>query len=401
MHFQNLSLLHSPLPSSQQLKKSPYIHFGGFSVNELKAMNIGGFKSTFTLHAPSQTQYNMDINAAHPALQTAKRVVEGDLHANTRKLLELLFLSDLVTGVTPQQIKKLFTIATEAEWDKSVFLTGVEPWNARVEDYKTTLTGLSWKDPNRQLVLIGDVISDRGADDRLTISLIEKLFESAQGNLVILAGNHDLNPVMDDSHKIMPHQAKSELPGNMADEVAMKTMVQQYLSKTVLFHYLPEHKAFMSHAPLRADDMDSLIRVMNQRNLLPPNIKSSYNIQESDIQPFVESVNQFYQDTLKEYYTQPKAFKTQEAMELFRSLVWVRSNLHSKEEFPFRHIPKLKLIHGHDSDSKKASPYSREVKAALDPEASFSHSVVNLDNKYGKSPDNNSYERPLFITPAS
>lgn len=388
-----------PLPMPPHLR-NPSPRFSGLTLPEVKALNPGGFTNNFKLHLPSTSILQAGVSTLFPLLQKAKLIAEGDLHANTRKLLELLFLSNFIDGLPTPQAKKLFALASESEFLPLSNEADLAQFNRVYQEFKTALIGLKPTNDNRQILLIGDVISDRGADDRLTLALIQAINQQQPGKILTLAGNHDLNVVADPDRQIIPKQAKSGFPGMIENSGMMQAMYRAYLSQSQLLYYQPALKSLFSHSPITDDDIDLLFNTLKQRNLLPPTLQSQTQVTADTLGTFVDIVNRFFQDTLKVHFVNPEDPQTKTAMDVFMKFVWVRSDLSDKTDFPFRHIQGLKLIHGHDTDSRDKSPYSRDVKAkTLPSDASLSHSLVNLDNTYGKYSNSNQNERPLFIVP--
>lgn len=370
------------------------VHFSAHAPAELTALNPAGFKNTFTLHFPENSRFNVSFQDAVPALQEARLLVEGDLHANTRKLLELLFAANLVESETPDQTRALFSLTTRIEelsplQDKAEF-------NRLLKHFQQSLRGLKWTDDNRALILAGDTISDRGADDRFTMALVRQLNQDKADRIRVIAGNHELNAI---DQRILPKQAKSGFPGMLNDEAAMREDYKQYLLNASLFEYLPEIKALLTHAPINALAVDDFIDLMSERNALPPRLRKQRQITEETMAQFVDCANAFYREVIRACFDNPDDKKAQEAFQGISRLVWQRSDLRDRRAFPFRHISRLKLIHGHDSESKNKSPYSREVKAHSPELASYSHSVANLDNYYLKNASMSREERPLFLIP--
>jgi hypothetical protein len=149
-------------------------------------LNLFNIPYSFELHTVSGHQAALDGQAAATALKNAKLVAVGDLHASYYKLIETLLAANLI-AMPPETAKALLALVQD---EKGITGTVAER-QALYAQVKALIPQMQWVGGNRQLLLIGDVLADRGPFDNITLDIIEYLTKDHPERLIRLASNHD------------------------------------------------------------------------------------------------------------------------------------------------------------------------------------------------------------------
>lgn len=253
-------------------------------------------------------------------------------------------------------------------------------------------------DPDKSLRFVGDVIVDRGLNDELTIKLLQKLQEGLnEGNLSILAGNHDLEllyyldpelfhdfALMQDrsfSLSMLLHQDYDEIDesynkqdirgksryldkqrildifqGNLG-YFNQKELFKWYLNKLDLIDFDKEKRVMYSHTSLYIDHMRFLLKQFDELGLKAGLPEEHSDLSEIKITPeLVNAANEWLQEMIKlaldEEDSNIKLDQGAQEIEYLRDMVWVRFLTPKEEEIRYTkdHIPADNLnffIHGH------------------------------------------------------
>lgn len=111
----------------------------------------------------------------------------GDLHGNTIKLIYTLILQGAITA-TEAQYNELYRLYTAINTDD---YENADASRTRFAQFQTALNALEFHNTGNFFRLIGDTLADRGANDYLTLLVLQKL---RQNNIPyeINLSNHDM-----------------------------------------------------------------------------------------------------------------------------------------------------------------------------------------------------------------
>jgi len=375
-------------------------------------------KSPFSKPSLEKTE-ELKPALAYKKLHTAKSVAIGDLHASSQKLFETLVVGGFIQ-MPEAKLKQLQHSLAMLEIigdiiDRKVSapaaLTRLSPDPLKVEqdalkhyhkEVLDLLPQMQWAGGKRQLILIGDVVSDRGAYDPTTLAMINHLDQQAPGQVIRLASNHDHNTLHYITNNQLDYDWQSQSIHNAVrlarqtygGEDLLKASYLKHLSQSQVFHWDAENKAMYSHAPINRSTLGSAINGLNKAGL---NLIDYNSLNEMNLPHFVQSINQAYKDHVLEMAGTAPAHRTKqlkEREEAFHKLLWCRSPLNKESQLPFTEkIQGVRaLIHGHDPKSLK-SPFAA---GRTSPNEAPTVTIVNLDNGVRKQGyiDGNS---PLFM----
>lgn len=155
-------------------------------------------------------------------------------------------------------------------------------------------------DDQFSLLMLGDVLGDRGASDYLTMSLIENIQNQAKiiGNpdpIRIIASNHDLGVI--GVNPGIGRYANNSSYGTAhifheADE--LEKMYKNYFEQMKLFEYNLKTKSLFTHAKM-SEEVNDQKTFDNKLNIQYLKIILGYNPEQSvtDVQEFVDRANEF------------------------------------------------------------------------------------------------------------
>lgn len=287
------------------------------------------------------------------------------------------------------------------EKDPEEFVKKIELYNKVIDKLLEYLDKIDVLEEGPELTFIGDVVSDRGLSDKLTLKLFEKLFESGRTNVCV--GNHDLSVIKkldesvgDSASSIYPtdsflrDQALDSVEKKLgrsdennfsiedlisheyADDQDAIERYKKFLMGSDLFHYDVDSKSFYSHVNLDSEKISALLTsgVID--------FEGEIN-NEGDLAEFVDAANRWY----KKVVSFIGSDKNIEEAEVLYDLVdltqkKVKSQYSDLESIPFSSIIN-NFIHGHRKNVKS------EFHLNEDGHAEGSTVVVNLDDSARKS----------------
>jgi len=357
--------------------------------------------------ASAETVEELKPALAYKKLQSAKSIAIGDLHASSQKLFETLVVGGFIQMPEPKlkQLQHSLAMLEIAgnEIDRKVSapaaLTRLSPDPLKIEqnalkhyhkEVLDLLPQMKWAGGKKQLILIGDVIADRGAYDPTTLAIIARLDQQVPGQVIRLASNHDHNSLKYITNNQLDYPWQSQSIRNAvriarqtyAGEDKLKNSYLQHLKQSQVFHWDPESKTIYSHAPITRSTLDNAIERLNSTGLK----LTEYNdLNEKNLSHFIQTLNQAYKEHVLEMADTADAHRSsqlEEREKAFHKILWCRSPLSKVSQLPFTektHGVKV-LAHGHDPKSLK-SPF------ALGRTSSNEHlpiAIVNLDNTVRK-----------------
>ncbi|MCA9842642.1 MAG: hypothetical protein KC475_11030 [Cyanobacteria bacterium HKST-UBA03] len=337
-----------------------------------------------------------------PHVQPASRVVVGDMHGNWLKLLETLLVGGLITFQTPggssDALKPLTTIrdlgeqlnrAIDADPNLEQRAVRDSIWELKdklLEQFQT----IRWTDENRQLLLLGDVIADRGPLDYVTMGLIRAInrtdddgsvddHTNYKDRIAYLTGNHDHgvyqyytfgeSPLLGEAnhqenrYRSLVNSLKlmQDDPGRWDD---LKKQYQQFLGHAKVMLYNPDEKTLYVHAPVRRQEMNGLVDMVCNYAQTFNFTRWKYNeiIHNVAMNQFVDDANELYHFHINYGFEHPQAELVLEdenlkaADQVFQDFFWVRTFADSQAFLPF-YEPSIsrqlvcRLVHGHTNDT--------------------------------------------------
>ncbi len=400
-------------------------------------------------------------------LQGAKLIALGDLHGSYQKLVETLLATGLATmppdsaksfreisdalaqdiltepnyppganpfrryvtsrinGNSPQRSERLLKMAAFSKEAIDDINQRQKRYQGFYQQLRPLIQQLRWTGAEgQQLLLIGDVLSDRGALDFLTLDVIDQITQDNPKRLITLASNHDhagmqtliyaMFPMgwntaaslgrsllmATDSERqvrvaIHPEGEAVQMslrpawsPGSIFD---LRDRYHRYVQASQLVHYRPESKTLFTHAPINPVEVSRLNDVLSQRYLecapVPQSDSKSGRARLSDIGFWQSWANRFWQTYAGKAFEE-NSLKTPveellESMEPEQGFLWRRDALKEEASLPFFNNGVQMLVHGHDRGSVD-SPFSVHHQWSA-PAGKAPYSVVNLDQDTRKT----------------
>jgi hypothetical protein len=320
--------------------------------------------------------------AAEP-LSKANVVGLGDLHGVYRKLVETLGMANMMQ--MPTEVAQRFV---ELANHPDNYSDHPRKLAALSKELHKLVPAMKWTGGDRTLVLIGDVIGDRGPFDQITQSIIEHLTRDNPGRIVRIAGNHEHNVLRHMIYKLngiddscTPSLARSyAIAGSsLPQELELKEQYGRYIGKTQLLHYDPKSKTLYTHAPIHKDNAQQLIAWLQSKSEaygLGKVLNYEEMKTEQDMSRFVKQANRAYQQYVaKAIKSGALDLKTEEMLITANDghgFLWRRSKLDREADLPFKECGVKRIVHGHDNLSQE-SPFGVEKNP------SSGYQVVNLD----------------------
>jgi hypothetical protein len=331
----------------------------------------------------------------HPRTNQLKELnqfTEGDLHANTMRLIESLVYHEIIE-INQLDYEKILLLYTQALDDPDD--------TSKIQAVLEVIKKIKIKNSKFLVRLIGDTLADRTGNDLFTLTLIDMLV-SNRCNIRTLISNHDIhfvcammsaqnindlkNRCIMDSFFASNKQGISFIRLVNAIENGVETfdelkrMAQNYFSTLLLLDYAinaENELEIFSHAPI---NLGSLKNLAEQFGLKYPDDQSSHK----EIIKFIDAVNLCFCSYIKagNPYVLDSVFD--ERFDTAASqIIW-------KREFSHHFInPKLRIInvYGHDK-----SLDAKQIES----------NVIRLDNHQGKgSMLTNNTEHTCFATNSS
>lgn len=351
-------------------------------------------------------------------------VAMGDLHGHYRKLVETLATGRFIT--MPETVAHEFVWQSEAlerclQQDPGLFRAASREEARRIQNQLLGLIAhFQWIGEDRQLLLIGDVLGDRGPLDSLTLAILahikrQKAFQSRQKgsvnpkpSFIFIASNHDhgtIRVLLDPKRWLTMglntqgslHRAFRLLKAEEETPQALETQKQaeagltaqyrNYLMHSKLMHYNPKTGSLYTHASVSRRNIQKLMDTLGSQNLIKPEWRSLDTLKAEDLPDFIETVNRIYQWHVWECFTRGESpAKTSNAAKLdgaFLQFLWERDEdecLHQEEEAPFLKQGVKTLIHGHSWGVKE--PFNLEGRLRRQqPVEKDDFLIVNLDDR--------------------
>lgn len=291
----------------------------------------------------------VDLHAfPQQAPTTPALVILPDLHGNVLYFLHSLFRYRLVAwkeGLFGEQ-QWSEVVAMYVQLDEASPETSGQAlrWFVDLVEKKLCVAGAT------ELILIGDVLADRGAHDWPTMLLLAKLIKSDQVDLHYIYGNHD------DHWCSQQWQKNGEIKGDScwrllrnkanyfahshqrlgesiaADQVAHEEYQAAYKlirSSMTPLRLVRFSKRLMicTHAPLNQIDVECMLREVEQSNSLQ---KSRLNWVEQQSEAYLNLINKRiqlkFQDLLKQVYDTQAHFRSLNGKKMYwiQGRIWLR-----------------------------------------------------------------------------
>jgi len=386
-------------------------------------LNIEGLPYQIQVFSNQDGLKKLDESGVLERVQNAKRITMGDLHGSFLKLFETLQLAGLIE-VYGENAKAFIEKAKQLETllDDHWRMKEWGPWNntktiaaaqGLYTEIKPLIETMTWKDDERQLVLLGDVIADRGPWDKITLDLLQQLTQDKPDRILSIVGNHDhfaadalryyrVKGGLENYVKQVKQNNKHLLQrmGSLVRSIGMaQTSEQQdvlakqyqwYLERSSLARYCDIEKTLFSHAPVVKKDIMRAIDALKDLGYQTWQVKKSTetvvnNLDAQQLKQIIADLNDAYKNCLNNNEPLPRA--------IARFLSVRNSLCHPSDVLYYENILHRQL-HGHDYSSLSGSPFSLFSNA----EHSDAHpfTVVNLDQTARKRPlpeDN-----PIFMS---
>ena len=328
-------------------------------------------------------------------LQKARQVVIGDLHGNLNKALETMILSDLIK-IPETDLKKFYDLFADSTSYSD---------KAKIEAMIDCLQSIEWSDQNKSMIFIGDILADRVGNDIVSLSFFE-ILRKAGANIEVLVGNHDhacdfLNRENANAIKLYSNSFSNACTFfEDSTSETQEQIINQYdnffeNSKLILFNN--SAKTLFVHASIRKLNFTTAVKLLKKLEIVNTDFELSCN----SFLEFCDKLNKFYVDYKvnrkyqdQKYCIENKFLKSIDADGNRKSEGWLWAGEHwfESDNDYFLSLQIVKIVHGHDSDSKKSrfSPSYKNYK-------SDQFTVINLDNLQGKDNEYKNSSSPLYI----
>jgi hypothetical protein len=307
-----------------------------------------------------------------PLLAHAKTIALGDLHGSHQKLMETLLATNLIRmpEASQRQYTQLSMRLNKLVENDLLHQGDLYIRNPKSKDeaqkiqrsIKTQLETIQWNGgEDRQLILIGDVVADRGPLDSITLDILEKIKDQHPHRVVILASNHD-----HDGFGFLVkkrHEMKSAFVGSQKrafetseDKAALEAQYKRHSRESSLMHYDAETETLYTHAPITMKNMESLTGIMKQHGYLPENFKLE-TMRKDGLKDLTEQANTFYRNMMEKAFEQKRQDLALEKTLACRrnGFLWRRGSYRKPQEIPFYQRGVSRLVHGHDKASQRSN----------------------------------------------
>jgi len=358
------------------------------------------YKFKILSQSPLVTLHNKTPKETLERLGDVSPIALGDLHASVRKLVETLVVTNLVE-MPLETAKDFVALAKKLEHDKTL-----EEMRVSQDKLEKLIPQMKWKDPKRQLILIGDTISDRGPLDSVTMDIIRHLRTDAKNPeaIILIASNHDHNVLgfLRTGQNSMRESICRSLMNAMAladtseNKEALPELIHNYNDylKQAKLLYVDAHGTLYTHAPVTNDHLQNLMGLMKKfpEKLSSPIIPAQQWTM-ARVQAFTEVANGLYQKYVMDRQTEnkhPEWAKWQTPgwlswIDNFESFLaerqgffWTRKLHRNQVNLPFADSPVKALVHGHTKTSDVMI-----FPPALNSKESYS--IFNLDQNVRKA----------------
>lgn len=361
-------------------------------------------KDGCVVYSPNQESVSGDYTdrAVRTELSEARLVAMGDAHGSAYKIMETVVQSGLAT-LSPADAKKfcsLYAGLSESLKNAVEILKNQRTENTdeaadilkdlfKADDTELTdqyvsesrkkilayreffikqkkqiidlVKEVKWTGGERELVLLGDLIFDRGLCDDITLALVAELrtkAEAAGGRVEIMASNHDLEGFFQES----AGWDLSHLTSRMN-----KKVYEDYCRQLKLCHFDEEKKVFFTHA-MWSNDVDAYellgdsehISIKNKfysaKNFPLLDVMREYFNFTAETPPVVvvDKLNEWFQiNVVDKFFRVPSAVINNDDFKMIKILVWARGGVTSVDDFMFKNN-ETSYVHGHDDATKKS-----------------------------------------------
>lgn len=434
---------------------------GPVSPQQLELLNIFNIPYPVDILSRDGNLINLPAQQAAAQLSRAHTVAAGDLHGSFLKLLEVLVMGNFIR-LSPDDARYLVSarhyidsILTDDPWltKKSIHEKTIASPNADSTDTPThrrsrrsnledmrlayhhlqsVIKRIEWIGNDRQLILTGDIIADRGPLDLITLDILKQLNPRTRDKRIIwLVGNHDAS-VLDyiwEGHQTgdlqdlgrnragLLNPTEPEQQGSMLRSFRVtdnpNKLIEDYLTflyYAKLMHYDQANKALYTHAPMDGENWTAL--ETDLQNIDPTAYRAARRQGLSAVATFANKVYasyiQYFSDQI-DPPEQPKrlikrkslateaekkakwiASQVELILDTHRGtgFLWLRDGLNEFKQLATDLIRSGEIetmIHGHDGRSKN-SPFV--ITQPPDPEAEpYDFCIVNLDQAIRKEVD--------------
>jgi hypothetical protein len=373
------------------------------------------YKFKILSQSPLVTLHNKTPKETLERLGEVSPIALGDLHASVRKLVETLVVTNLVE--MPLETARDFVALTKKlEHDKTL-----EEMRVSQDKLEKLIPQMKWKDPKRQLILIGDTISDRGPLDSITMDIIRHLRTDAKNPeaIILIASNHDHNVLrfLKTGHNTLRRSEQRQslintiaLAETSENKDALPELIHNYYDylKQAKLLYVDAHGTLYAHAPVTNNHIRNLIDLANEfPERFPTPISAMPQWTKETITTFIETANGLYHRVIQKQQEQTESIEPpKQTLEWktwignFRRFLkgsrtnakfeegffWTRKLHQDNANLPFADSPVNALAHGHheSEEEQRVTTFSKE------PVSKGEYSVFNLDQnvrKHRKVPD--------------
>jgi hypothetical protein len=353
-------------------------------------------------------------------LESANSICIGDLHGSYQKLVETLISSGFAT-MPKESAEKFVSLSQKFEEliTDNPYLENYSPQEApksaferlmermfktapkecptaisQAKQLETELLGvvktMRWTgDSGQKLILIGDIIGDRGISDTLTLSVLSHLSQDNSDRFIRIASNHDhcaATYLLNGERTMNRDESQQRALMITSNPSELKDLYLSHLNQLKLLHYDKNSQTLYSHAPITPGNIEALIDNLKKEELIDPDFAYE-DINKDTIGAFVEIANYFYKETISFPFQNGLSMLDPVAEETFNNpddgFLWQRCHYTESEDLPLNGQGVQTLVHGHDSGSGKDSPFSIDRKTNA---TQNSTKIVNLDNTVRKAP---------------
>jgi hypothetical protein len=386
----------------------------------------------YSIISPEEKTAGLKFDQIQDRLASANSICLGDLHGSYQKLVETLITSGLAT-MPRESAKKFVTLSKDFEKliSENPYLETVipqEPPKSAFErlmervfktpqkesptvisqakilqnDLVDVIKTMSWTgDKGQKLILIGDIIGDRGPSDTLTLTVLSHLSKEDSDRFIRIASNHDhcAATFLLNGERTMSRDESQKRALMLCDNhEELKEQYLSHLKELKLLHYDKDSQTLYSHAPITPENLESLIANLKEEGLIDGDLGYS-NINQDTIEEFIEIANNFYKEAITFPFENRLPMVDPIAEQTLNNphdgFLWKRCHYTKSDQLPLVDKGVKILVHGHDSGSGPNSPFSID---RIKSDGEIKTQVVNLDNTVRKAPGYQTEENcRLFI----
>jgi hypothetical protein len=386
----------------------------------------------YTIISPAGKTSGLKYDQVEDRIASAKSICIGDLHGSYEKLVETLIATNLAS-MPKESAKRYVELSKKLETlivtnpgleeikpqdpPKTSFerlmekmfkappkqsLTEIEKAANLQAEIIDLLKTMKWSGPEGQkLILIGDIIGDRGVTDTITLELLSHLSAKSPDRIIRIASNHDhcaAAYLLKKDSRINHHESQLRAFQLSKDHDSLVSLYREHLAELKLMHYDSDTQTLYSHAPITPANFETLIANLKEEGFIDQELRYQ-DINEDTIAEFVEISNAFYREAILfpfENGLDSIDYKVEATVnDSNNGFLWRRCRYADIADIPLVHQGVKTIVHGHDSSSQANSPYSVD-RAAKNSESPIT--IVNLDNQLRKSPEYQSPENcRLFV----